>query len=1057
MLAVGQLLSGGLSQLSLDELWNEIGAGYAINEMALISQLLPLTELDNAGQQRCRDRAARWVRTIRSNPQQGWSIEPLLQEFSLDTREGIALMTLAEALIRVPDSYSADALIEDRLRSAEWKSGAEKQSALWLNMSSWALSQARQWYGEHTEERAGIGQLVRKLGEPVLRTALQQAMATLAGRFVMGETIFDALDRAGDDTGPCRSYSFDMLGEAAVCAADAERYLDAYLKAIRAIGRNESQPADSPAPGISIKLSALHPRFEALKGEEMLTELQVAMAVLITEARQLDVAITIDAEEADRLEPTLQLFRRLYQGPAHGWGRLGLAVQAYSKRALPTLCWLNRLASEQQDEIPIRLVKGAYWDTEIKLAQQRGQSDYPVFSRKAATDISYLACARYLLSEQTALLLPQFATHNAQTLSQILSYSETCGSDAGAFECQRLHGMGEALYDCYQLEGGTGDRPPLCRIYAPVGSHRELLPYLVRRMLENGANSSFVSRIMDPVVSVATLTEAPQQLWESDPTPGLPLPGDLFAPRINSRGLNLQISSQRQPLQESQQLYAETLKIAAPIINGELLLQGRPARQFSPQDRRRLVGELYSADAEQVEPALTRVSSCLSSWQRHPVELRAGLLERFSDLLESHAAELISLCIHEAGKTWQDSLDELREATDFCRYYASRARELMATPRQLPSVTGEQNLLSLQPRGIFLCISPWNFPLAIFVGQIAAALVTGNGVIAKPARQTSLIASRCCQLLLDAGLPPGILALLPGPSENFTDLLLSDRRIQGVAFTGSNATAHYINRQLALRDNCPMAAMVAETGGQNAMIADSTALAEQVVRDALTSAFGSTGQRCSALRVLYLQEEIADDLIELLTGAMNQLQIGDPEALETDIGPVIDRDAERSLQEHIETMGRQQRILHQLPLPAGLKQGNWVAPTLIRLNSIRELSGEHFGPVLHVIRYPADRLMHIVDEINSSGYGLTLAIHSRNESDIRRIADRARVGNIYINRNQTGAVVEAQPFGGQGLSGTGPKAGGPNYLMRFVCEKTETTNTTAWGGNVRLLNSGQQR
>ncbi|MEH6814013.1 MAG: bifunctional proline dehydrogenase/L-glutamate gamma-semialdehyde dehydrogenase PutA, partial [Motiliproteus sp.] len=632
--------------------------------------------------------------------------------------------------------------------------------------------------------------------------------------------------------------------------------------------------------------------------------------------------------------------------------------------------------------------------------------------------------------------------------SQIIDFHQQSGKD---FECQRLHGMGESLYRRFHK-----DYKIPCRIYAPVGNHKELLPYLVRRLLENGANSSFVSRIVDPSVAATDLVGIPQQIWHSETPPGLPLPADLYAPRINSKGINLQIYSQRKPLLKNLNNIKKQTFISAPIINGEPLMDSRATAVLSPQNMDQIIGEAYHTNASMTEQAIKQVSDALPVWSKQPTELRARILERFADSLENQAAELIHLCIYEAGKTLQDSLDELREAVDFCRYYALKSRELIATPLQLPGITGESNRLQLEPRGIFVCISPWNFPLSIFVGQTTAALVCGNGVIAKPARQTSLIAYRCCQLLLDAGLPPGIFALLPGPSENFSETLLSHPHIRGVAFTGSTATAQHINLQLALRKQAPIAAIIAETGGQNAMIADSTALPEQIVKDAIESAFGSSGQRCSALRVLFLQEEIADNVTELLIGAMKQLKQGAPELLETDLGPVIDQEALNKLNRHLQAMQQQGNLLHQLTQPRALRRGYYFSPALIKLERIDQLQEEHFGPILHIVRYPADQLMRVVDDINLIGYGLTLSIHSRNETHIRQIEARAHIGNIYVNRNQTGAVVEAQPFGGQGLSGTGPKAGGPNYLMHFLYEKTITTNTTAWGGNAPLLSGHRE-
>ncbi|HAW55248.1 MAG TPA: bifunctional proline dehydrogenase/L-glutamate gamma-semialdehyde dehydrogenase PutA, partial [Hyphomonas sp.] len=743
---------------------------------------------------------------------------------------------------------------------------------------------------------------------------------------------------------------------------------------------------------------------------------------------------------------SLKLFERVYRHPdVQGWGNFGLVVQAYSKRALPVLCWLTLVARSQGDRIPVRLVKGAYWDSEIKWSQQAGLSSYPVFTRKEATDVSYLACARYLLSPLTeGHIYPQFATHNAHTVTCIL---ELAGRRE--FEFQRLHGMGDALYDTVIEQA----KCPV-RIYAPVGAHKDLLPYLVRRLLENGANSSFVHKLVDPRVPVDSLTTHPVNALKrhaSLANPRIPLPPALFGDaRRNSRGVNMNILSEWLPLKDELDKWWDARWSGAPLVNGKRLQgEGRPV--MCPYELSHQVGELVWASADQTRSAIDSLSSAFVRWNATPVDERAAILERTADKLEEHMPELMALCTREAGKLLQDGIDEVREAVDFCRFYAMQARQRFATIT-LPGPTGESNELYLQGRGVFACISPWNFPLAIFLGQVSAALVCGNTVVAKPAEQTSLVAVRCVELMHEAGLPGDVLALLPGDGAQVGSVITSDPRIAGVAFTGSTQTAHVINRALAAR-NGAIAPMIAETGGQNAMIVDSTALPEQVVNDVVHSAFQSAGQRCSALRVLFVQEDIAERVIELLKGAMGELHVGDPARRDTDVGPVIDADARDGLLKHIREMKQAGRLIAETPVPESLN-GHFVAPVAFRLDSINELSEEHFGPVLHVVTWRARDLDKIIDDINATGFGLTLGVHTRNEDTAEHIDARVRIGNVYINRNQIGAVVGVQPFGGQGLSGTGPKAGGPHYLLRFVTERTRTINTTAVGGNASLLSLG---
>lgn len=783
MFAADQVLTGYFLSESLDSLRRRITDNYLVDEDRYLQRLLPLCQLSEACEQRARRRTQRWIGAIRQDSGDGAGIDPLLQEYHLDCREGLVLMSMAEALLRIPDSSTADHFIEDRLLSADWQSHLHADSPFWLNTTTWALAKAQSL----VNPTAPVTRFIDRLGKPVMRKALKEAMALMGKRFVMGESLFDALDRSQSVFNRGDSCSFDMLGEAALCRADADAYTQDYSQAIDCLGKNESYPPDCLRPSISIKLSALHPRFEANRLVSI-DQLEARVSTLIEQARAMNIALTIDAEEMDRLEPSLDLFQRLYQGPARGWGQLGIAVQAYSKRALPVICWLTKLAKHQSDSIPVRLVKGAYWDSEIKLAQQRGLAGYPVYTRRAATDMSFLACAQLLFSGSCRdLLYPQLATHNAHSLSQLLELS-----DDRPHEFQRLQGMGQPLYRLLKEECSTP-----CRIYAPVGRHRHLLPYLVRRLLENGANSSFVNQTQDPSITPEQLSRAPH-LELNHHRPSVPLPGALFAPeRRNSRGLNLQIESQRQGLLEGLKSSQDRVYRTASLIDGEPHLDSAREQRFAPHNRQQLLGDLHPATSSHAEQALQAVSRHQPAWARTPVEQRAQVLEAWSDALEAHGAELIALLCREGGKTVDNALDELREAVDFCRYYAASARRDLVTPNNLPAITGELNRMLLAARGVFLCISPWNFPLAIFTGQIAAALVTGNGVIAKPAHQCGLIAYRACQLLREAGLPSGVLALLPGASGAISDTLLRSPDIAGIAFTGSTASARSINLQLS--------------------------------------------------------------------------------------------------------------------------------------------------------------------------------------------------------------------------------------------------------------------
>lgn len=1026
-----------------------ISAFFLQNENDVIEQLLALLPDDDQLAQAHSDQASKLIEQVRHN-NTGDGLDAFLQQYSLETHEGIILMCLAEALLRIPDPETADALIRDKLSTADWSQHLKASDSLFVNASTWGLMLTGKVMatpeGLDVAPDKLLNKLVSKMGEPIVRKAMYAAMKIMGKQFVLGTTIKSALKTAAGDRKEGYWHSFDMLGESALTSHDAARYHNAYMQAVEQVAANRGA-GDPRSASISIKLSALHPRYEEAQAERVLTEMRDAMLVLISKGRELNVGITIDAEEMDRQELAIRLFEALYRHPdVKGWGQLGMVVQTYSKVALPVLQWLNALANEQGDEIPVRLVKGAYWDSEIKLSQQLGLPYYPVFTRKASTDVSYLACSRYVLSDATkGNIYPQFATHNAHSAVSILSFA-----GEREFEFQRLHGMGEDLYALVK-----NNHNARCRIYAPVGDHKDLLPYLVRRLLENGANTSFVHKLLDPKVAPAELAAHPLlQLKEKTTLANdqIVMPADLFTDRANSAGVNLHISCMREPFLAELDKWNSKQWQAGTIINGETLLASNNRAVTSPAQPDDLVGQVHYADKATTEQAIAAAQAGFTNWHKTPVEQRAVALEKLADLLEANSGELIALCVREAGKTLQDSIDEVREAVDFCRYYAQQGRALFGQAELMPGPTGESNILSLEGRGVFACISPWNFPLAIFLGQISAALVAGNTVVAKPAEQTSLIAHRTVELMLQAGLPSEAIQLVPGAGAVVGQTLSEDERIAGVCFTGSTATAKRINIALAQRDGA-IVPLIAETGGQNAMIIDSTALPEQVVKDAVHSAFASAGQRCSALRVMYVQDDIADRVVALLEGAMAELRVGHPSIYASDLGPVIDSAAQQKLLDHIDHISQQGKLLYQTPLPSK-QAGYFVPPSLIEIDSIDRLSQENFGPILHLVRYKAKELDKVIAAINNTGFGLTLGIHSRNEGLAQTIAKQVRVGNVYINRNQIGAMVGVQPFGGQGLSGTGPKAGGPHYLLRFVTERTVTNNLTAIGGNANLLSLG---
>ena len=1043
--------SAPLPLLPVDPDGAAIRAAFLADERSIVARLAQDAAVDGVESAAIAARARAWVEAVRGRPQANAGVESFLHQYDLSTQEGVLLMCVAEALLRIPDSDTADLLIRDKLSRGDWERHLGASESLLVNASTWGLMLTgrltRIDTGDARDPKAWYERIVARAGEPVVRLALRQAMKVMAEQFVMGRTIDEALARSRQGANAHYRYSFDMLGEAAITAADAKRYFAAYASAIASIGNSvrERSAVVFGQPSISVKLSALHPRYEYAQRERVVSELSPAMIDLARSAQRGGIGMTIDAEEAERLELSLELFARARRDPSlEGWEGLGLAVQAYQKRGRPVVRWVAALARETRHRIPVRLVKGAYWDTEIKRAQVLGLSGYPVFTRKTHTDISYLACAGAML-EAGPLLYPMFATHNAHTIAWVLARAAARG--VTEFEFQRLHGMGEALYA--QV---ADSRSYPCRVYAPVGSHQDLLPYLVRRLLENGANTSFVNRIADPAVSIDDVVADPVErarAWNFAPAMTLPLPIDLYgAERRNSLGVSLADQDAMAALDAALVDAAKREFIATPMMPGATST-GTAREMLDPADRRVRIGTVVEADSATVDRALTILVKGQPSWDALGGGPRADVIDRAADIIERNRDTFAALLAREAGKTRGDAIAEVREAADFCRYYAIGARRQFADPAALPSPTGEANTLTLRGRGVFTCISPWNFPLAIFTGQVAAALAAGNSVAAKPAEQTPLTGAHVVRCLFEAGVSADALALLPGDGETVGAMLTADPRIAGVAFTGSTDVASAIARQLAARQ--PIVPLIAETGGQNAMIVDSSALPEQVVNDAVFSAFNSAGQRCSALRVLCVQDDIAPRILELLEGAMNELVIGDPTQAATDVGPVIDESARAALEAYVESVRAAGLRCYRVKLPSYCAHGTFVAPTLVVLDRLSRLTREVFGPVLHVTTFRSGELDALVDAINGLGYGLTLGVHSRIDATIARIVERARVGNLYVNRNMIGAVVGVQPFGGEGLSGTGPKAGGPHYLYRFAVERTLTINTAAAGGNAALL------
>ncbi|UNK48085.1 bifunctional proline dehydrogenase/L-glutamate gamma-semialdehyde dehydrogenase PutA [Lysobacter sp. S4-A87] len=1037
-----------------------ITAGWVRDEAGHVRALLELARLPDAERDAAQATAAGIVQRVRARAKDQGAIEAFMRQYDLGSEEGVLLMCVAEALLRIPDQDTADKLIRDKLGDADWKRHMGQSDSVLVNASTWGLMLTGHLVDLNDETKRDVHgafkRLLGRVGEPVIRLAVRQAMKIMGHQFVMGRTIGEALARSVKGANASYRYSFDMLGEGALTTRDALRYLQAYRDAIHAIGKSGNFVGTDvfAAPSISVKLSALHPRYEHAKRERVFAELTPRVLELAQLAKSYGIGFTIDAEEADRLEMSLDVIAGAYADASlNGWEGYGLAIQAYQKRAPEVIAYIADLARRHGRRIPVRLVKGAYWDSEVKRAQVDGQAGYPVFTRKPNTDVSYLANARRMLEAGDAIY-PMFATHNAQTIATIHQRAKSMGR-AKHFEFQKLHGMGDDLY----AEVIPADRLDVpCRVYAPVGSHEDLLPYLVRRLLENGANSSFVNRITDEAIAIDDLIHDPVatvSAFESIAHPRIPQPVDLYRSygidRTNSMGINFANDDQLRALAEQVNQATRSDWRATPLVPGATI-GGASIAVTNPADRRETVGQWQAADAATVELALKNAVAAQDAWNTMPAASRATILEYAADLLEQRMPQYLALCTKEAGKTLPDGVAEVREAVDFLRYYGGQARKLFAV-EALPGPTGESNTLQLSGRGVFVCISPWNFPLAIFAGQIAAALAAGNAVIAKPAEQTNLIGYYAVKLLHEAGIPEAVLQFLPGDGATVGAALTRDPRIAGVAFTGSTDTARAINRALAARD-AAIGVLIAETGGQNALIADSSSLPEQVVKDAIGSAFTSAGQRCSAARVLFVQDDIADKVTSMLAGAMAELKVGDPGLLSTDVGPVIDEDALKMLVDHAARMDVEATKIGEVAVDADAAHGSFFAPRAYALKSLDQLHKEVFGPVLHVIRWKADQLDAVIDAINATGYGLTLGIHSRIDETIEKISARVKVGNCYVNRNQIGAVVGVQPFGGQNLSGTGPKAGGPHYLPRFTTEKTITVNTTAAGGNASLLTLG---
>lgn len=1031
-----------------------ITAACRIAEPEALPPLLAQARLPDGEAKEAQELAHRIAQQLRERKNAGGRaglVQGLLQEYALSSQEGVALMCLAEALLRIPDAETRNALIRDKIAHGQWQSHAGRSPSVFVNAATWGLLLTGKLVATHSETSLStvLTRLIGKGGEPLIRKGVDMAMRMMGEQFVTGETIEQALGNARALEAEGFRYSYDMLGEAALTMDDAKRYRVAYEEAIHAIGKASNHRGVYDGPGISIKLSALHPRYSRAQHSRVMAELYPVLRELALLAQQYDIGLNIDAEEADRLELSLDLLERLCFEPAlAGWNGIGFVIQAYQKRCPFVIDFVIDLARRSRHRLMVRLVKGAYWDSEIKRAQIDGLDGYPVYTRKAYTDVSYLACARRLLDAPEAVY-PQFATHNAHTLAAIYTMADPSRYQPGQYEFQCLHGMGEPLYE--QVVGPLG-RP--CRIYAPVGTHETLLAYLVRRLLENGANTSFVNRIADPAISIEALVEDPvatvERMAQQEgatglPHPAIPLPVALYGKqRANSQGLDLASDDSLRALGHVLVGSADENWRAAPML-AQAVPDGEAANVLNPADHRDVVGQVQEATLADVESAIAQAHAIAPAWAATPPEERAALLDHAARKLEEGMPRLLGLLTREAGKTYANAIAEVREAVDFLRYYAAQARSDFSndTHRAL---------------GPMVCISPWNFPLAIFTGQVAAALAAGNPVLAKPAEQTPLVAAEAIRVLWEAGVPRAAVQLLPGRGETAGAALVADARVQGVMFTGSTEVARILQKTLSQRlgaQGAPVP-LIAETGGQNAMIVDSSALVEQVVTDVMASAFDSAGQRCSALRVLCVQEEAADRLVEMLKGAMAEACIGNPARLAVDIGPVIDAEARDGIERHIATMrSRGRKVFRQGREHAhDTRNGTYVMPTLIELDSIAELQREVFGPVLHLVRYRRRDLGALVGQINGTGYGLTLGVHTRIDETIAQIVGNAKAGNVYVNRNIVGAVVGVQPFGGEGLSGTGPKAGGPLYMLRMLSARPDDAMARAVAGGHSAPHAG---
>ena len=1023
-----------------------------IAEEDLVAELLSDISLSNDQLLNIEGRAAQLVRAFRDRPQRPDMLDSFLQEYGLSNQEGIALMCLAEALLRVPDKITRDDLIADKIAPQDWASHLGKANSPLVNFSTIGLlmtGRVTAMDDDFSDEPVNIiEKMINRLGEPVIRRSVVRAMKIFGGEFVLGETLDAALRRGKKFFGSDQIYSFDMLGEGARTFPDAKRYFEAYKRAIEHVGKLEIGKTIFDRSGISVKLSAIHPRYEYLNKDVAVAEIGAGLLELAQLAAKLDIKLTVDAEEADRLEISLEIFEFVSRKMAgSNWSGFGLAIQAYGKRARQVIGWVAELGRELNMKYMVRLVKGAYWDSEIKHAQELGLPGFPVFTRKSTTDLSYMVCAQDMLAAHD-VLFAQFATHNAHTIAAIMEMAGNF-NQGHEFEFQRLHGMGEAIYE---VASQHFQKFPPVRIYAPVGGHKDLLAYLVRRLLENGANSSFVNRFMDAEIPPRDVVRDPVTVTNSLTDiahPQIPQPARIFGmDRNNSKGFDMSVADNLDLLNTAlEDVYGQRFK-ATSIWPFKQKGGGETVPITNPANLSDVIGEAQYCTPEDIDRGFAAGKAAQKGWDRLGGAKRAAILRKAADALEADTMRFMAILTREAGKTHDDTLAEVREAVDFFRYYADQAEREFETAEDLPGPTGEANSISLCGCGVFVCISPWNFPLAIFLGQLVAALAAGNAVIAKPAEQTCIVAHEAINVLHEAGVPKDVLMLALGDGK-IGAALTAHKDVAGVAFTGSTGVARIINRTLAEKDG-PIVPLIAETGGQNVMFVDSTALLEQVTDDVIQSAFKSAGQRCSALRVLYLQDDIADNAITMIKGAMEALNVGDPRMFETDIGPIIDQGALTSLTAHANDMKGKGALIYGVS-EDGLEAGTFIGPKMYKINGNSELSKEHFGPILHVIRYKASKLDETLESAFSTGYGLTLGIHTRMDKRWNEIFERAPVGNTYVNRNITGAVVGSQPFGGQGLSGTGFKAGGPRYLYRFAHEKTLTVNTMASGGNADLL------